>query len=76
MDKQCKTIIIKEIDKVVDEFKKHLNGIINATVDTFTNAMAERLKGKIQEVKSCGRGYKRFENFRSAILIFHGGFHL
>jgi len=67
---------IKEITKVIDTFKNHLRGIINAMVNTFTNAMAERLNGKIQEVKACGRGYRRFENFRSAILFFHGGLYL
>nr|MDA3878832.1 transposase [Prolixibacteraceae bacterium] len=67
---------IKEITKVVDTFKNHLRGIINAMVNTFTNAMAERLNGKIQEVKACGRGYRKFENFRSAILFFHGGLYL
>jgi transposase len=38
--------------------------------------MAERLNGKIQEVKSTARGYKTFENFRSAILFFNGGLSL
>jgi transposase len=45
-------------------------------VNTFSNAMAERLNGKIQEIKACGRGYRRFENFRSAILFFHSGLSL
>jgi len=67
---------IKEIIKVVRMLKNHLKGVINAMVNTFTNAMAERLNGKIQEVKSIGRGYRRFENFRSAILFFHGGLNL
>ena len=67
---------INEITKVVNTFKKHLRGIVNAMIDTFTNAMAERLNGKIQEVKACGRGYRRFENFRSAILFFHGCLYL
>ncbi|HOR82768.1 MAG TPA: transposase, partial [Bacteroidales bacterium] len=67
---------IDEITKVVDTFKKHLRGIINAMLSTFTNAMAERLNGKIQEVKACARGYRRFENFRSAILFFYGGLYL
>ena len=67
---------IKEITKVVETFKSHLRGIINAMMNTFTNAMAERLNGKIQEVKACGRGYRRFENFRNAILFFHGGLYL
>jgi len=57
-------------------FKNHLPGIINAMVETVTNAMAERLNGKIQEVKACGRGYREFMNFRSAILFFYGGLFL
>ncbi|HAM98515.1 MAG TPA: hypothetical protein DCQ26_07865 [Marinilabiliales bacterium] len=67
---------IKEIANVVGTFKNHLRGIINAVLNTFTNAMAERLNGKIQEVKACGRGYRKFENFRNAILFFHGGLYL
>lgn len=67
---------ISEITNVVETFKAHLKGIVNAMVSTFTNAMAERLNGKIQEVKASGRGYRKFENFRSAILFFHGGLSL
>lgn len=67
---------IKEINKVIETFKSHLRGIINAMVKTFSNAMAERLNGKIQEVKAAGRGYRRFDNFRNAILFFHGGLSL
>ncbi len=67
---------IKEVTKVIETFQRHLSGIVNAMVSTFSNAMAERLNGKIQEVKSCGRGYRRFEKFRSAILFFHGGLNL
>lgn len=67
---------IKEIAEVVEMFWNHIDGIINAMVVTFSNAMAERLNGKIQEVKTCGRGYRKFENFRNAILFFHGGLNL
>ncbi len=38
--------------------------------------MVERLNGKIQEIKTVGRGYRIFKNFRSAILFFHGGLSL
>jgi transposase len=62
--------------KVVDTFKNHIRGIINAMVTSFSNSMAERLNGKIQEIKSTARGYRRFENFKSAILFFHGGLYL
>jgi transposase len=64
---------IKEITKVVDMFNNHIIGVVNALVSNFNNAMAERLNGKIQELKTVGRGYRTFEIFRSAILFFHGG---
>lgn len=67
---------MKEVTKVVDMFHAHLKGVINALVTTFSNAMAERLNGKIQQLKSIGRGYRKFANFRSAILFFHGGLDL
>ncbi|MCF8237346.1 MAG: transposase, partial [Saprospiraceae bacterium] len=37
---------------------------------------AERINGKIQELKLSARGYRVFENFRSAILFFNGGLDL
>lgn len=67
---------IKEMYKIAQMFNRHLEGVCNALVETFSNAMAERLNGKIQEVKSRARGYRTFKNFRSAILFFHGGLQL
>ena len=67
---------IKEVNKVIETFKNHLSGVVNALIDTHSNAMAERLNGKIQEIKTVGRGYRTFKNFRSAILFFHGGLDL
>jgi len=67
---------IKEISKVVEMFKNHLSGVVNALISNYSNAMAERLNGKIQEVKLSGRGYRTFKNFRSAILFFHGNLEL
>jgi transposase len=67
---------IKEVVKVAKTFQNHIKGIVYAMLDTYTNAMAERLNGKIQDIKSAGRGYRRFENFRRAILFFHGGLSL
>lgn len=67
---------IKEIDKVVDMFNNHIKGVVNALISNLTNAMAERLNGKIQELKTVGRGYRTFKNFRSAILFFNGKLNL
>jgi transposase len=67
---------IKEVEKVVEMFNNHLSGVVNALLINLTNAMAERLNGKIQELKTVGRGYRTFANFRSAILFFNGGLNL
>lgn len=50
---------IKEVDKVVEMFKNHLSGVVNALLINLTNAMAERLNGKIQELKTVGRGDRK-----------------
>lgn len=63
---------IKKIDKVVEMFKNHISGIIEALIYDSSNAMAEKLNGKIKEIKLADRGYRTFKNFRSAILFFHG----
>jgi transposase len=67
---------IKEVIKVAKMFNNHIKGVCNALTQSFSNAMAERLNGKIQEIKTVGRGYRTFKNFRSAILFFHGGLNL
>jgi len=72
----CKWEDIPEISKVTKMFLNHITGVCNALVETISNAMAERLNGKIQEIKTIGRGYRKYENFRSAILFFNGGLSL
>ena len=67
---------IKEVSKVVEMFKNHTSGVVEALIHSLSNAMAERLNGKIQEIKLAARGYRTFKNFRSAILFFHGNLEL
>jgi len=67
---------IAEVNKVVKMMTKHFKGVVNAMISNLSNAMAERLNGKIQEIKLTARGYRTFKNFRSAILFFHGGLDL
>jgi transposase len=67
---------IPELTKVAVMFQNHIKGVCNALVESTSNAMAERLNGKIQEIKTIGRGYRNFDNFRSAILFFNGGLNL
>ena len=63
-------------EQVAKMFNNHLKGVCNAMVESFSNAMAKRLNGKIQEIKTVARGYRTFKNFRSAILFFNGGLQL
>ncbi len=64
---------IGAISNVVDLFCRPLKGVVYALANKFSHALAERLNGKIQILKSIGRGYRTFDNFRSAILFFYGG---
>lgn len=63
---------IKEINEVLEMFDRHQNGIGNAIETGATNARAERLNSSIQELKTIARGYRNDDNFRIAILFFHG----
>ncbi len=63
---------IKKIIKVGETLANHLRGVLNAVTSNLSKAMAERLNGKIQLLKSIARGDRKFENFRSAILFFYG----
>lgn len=67
---------IEEVIKVVDMFDRHFDGVSRALLSKTSNAFAERINGKIQELKLSARGYRVFENFRSAILFFNGGLDL
>jgi len=71
MDKaaQLKIPSITKLSKTLD---KHKEGILNYVKHKITNALAERVNGMIQNIKSIGRGYRTFENLRSAILFFNG----
>jgi len=50
----------------------HSEGLLNFIEHPITNAVAEWLNGKIQEIKTIGRGFRNFTNYRVAILFFLG----
>lgn len=66
----------KEIECLgIDEksfLKGHLPNILTYLRHRITNAMAEGINSKIQQVKSAARGFRNFYNYRIAIL-FHCG---
>jgi transposase len=51
---------------------RHLDNILTYLKHRITNAVAEGLNSKIQQVKSAARGFRKFENYRIAILFFCG----
>ena len=58
--------------KVANMLKGHLPGLLAYIKHRTTNARAESMNSKIQALKTSARGYRRFENFRIAILFFFG----
>jgi hypothetical protein len=63
---------IKEIDNVADTVNNPISRVVNPLILNLSNALAERLNGKIQELRTVAKGYRTFANIRSALLFFHG----
>ena len=63
---------LKPIAKVAKMIKRHLDNILTYLKHRITNAVAEGINSKIQQIKSAARGFRNFENYRIAIL-FHCG---
>lgn len=64
------------LTQVADMLAGHLDGLLAYTKHKITNSYAESINGMIQLLKANARGFRRFENFRTAILFYHGGLNL
>ena len=60
------------LTKVANMLKSHLVGLLAYIKHKTTNAKAESMNSKIQALKTSARGFRKFENFRIAILFFFG----
>jgi len=60
------------LTKVATMLEGHLAGLLNYLKHRTTNASAESMNGRIQQIKASARGFRRFTSFRVAIL-FHLG---
>ena len=67
---------IKSMIAVAETILNHIEGVINATVTTMSNAIAENINSKIQIIKAVGRGYKNIKGYRNEILFFNGNLEL
>ena len=63
---------LKPITKVAGMLKKHLANILTYFDCYITNAISEGFNSKIQSIKANARGFRNFENYRTAILFFCG----
>lgn len=63
---------LPQMHKVANTFQKNIQGLLNYVKWKVTNAYAEAVNALIQEIKTIARGFRRFENFRIAILFFLG----
>lgn len=67
---------ITPLTKVANTIKNHTEGILNYIKHRCTNAFAESINGRIQELKVNARGFRHFDNYRSNILFYFGGLDL
>ncbi len=67
---------IQQADRVANTFEKHLDGVCNALYCEQSNARAERINGKIQQVITIARGFRSFQHFRVSVLFYHGNLSL
>jgi len=63
---------LRPIIEAAKTLKRHLTGIMAYLKHHITNAVTEGLNSKIQSIKSNARGFRSFQNYRTAIL-FHCG---
>jgi transposase len=64
------------IRRVARMIKRHLEGILNAVVSGITNARAEGMNSRIQQIKRAACGFRNRERFREAIYFHLGGLDL
>ena len=62
---------LKPIVEAAKMIKRHLDNILTYLKHRITNAVAEGLNSKIQQIKSAA-GFRNFENYKIAILFFCG----
>ena len=60
------------MERVAKTLIRHYAGLENQIFHKISNGMAEGFNSAIQAVRACARGFRNFENYRTAILFRHG----
>ena len=64
------------MQRVAETIGRHLEGVLNAAVTGFSNAKAESINARIQQLKRRSCGYRSVARMRNAILFHLGGLDL
>jgi len=67
---------LEPVKKVARMMKERLPNILTYLPHRITNAMSESINSKIQWIKYTARGFRNFDNFRTAIYFHCGGLDL
>ena len=67
---------LEPVKKVASMVKEHLTGILSYYKHRITNALAEGTNSKIEWIKNTARGYRNWENLKTAIFFHCGGLDL
>lgn len=69
---EVKAAGLDPVSKVARMLELNIQGLLAYVKHKLTNGYAEAINGLIQEIKTVARGFRRFENFKVAILFFLG----
>ena len=64
------------VKQVAGMLKNHLPNVLSYFEHFITNALAESLNSQIESISRQARGFRNFQNFRTAILFYLGGLKL
>ena len=67
---------LEPVKKAARTIKRHAETLLNYFIHPITNAVAEGLNSRIQQIKSNARGFRSFASYRIRILFFCGKFDL
>lgn len=67
---------LRPIIEAAKTLKRHLTGLLAYLKHRVTNAVTEGLNSIIQSIKANARGFRSFQNYRTAILFHCGGLNL
>lgn len=63
---------LKHVNKVIETFKRHHQGIVNAIITETTSGKHENLNGRIQAVLAKARGFLNFDRFKINVMFYFG----